>query len=65
MPLRCLLTETIFYLLCLCHEQVAQRVLANPDDQTKVSLIFANVEEKDILLREKIEELQKEHPDQV
>ena len=44
---------------------MAQRVLANPDDQTKVSLIFANVEEKDILLREKIEELQKEHPDQV
>ena len=52
-------------IFCLCPEQVAQRVLANPDDQTKVSLIFANVEEKDILLREKIEELQKEHPDQV
>ena len=45
--------------------QVAQRVLANPDDQTNVSLIFANVSEDDILLREKIDELKKEHPKQL
>jgi len=45
--------------------QVAQRVLANPDDQTKVSLIFANVSEDDILLREKIDELAAEHPEQL
>ena len=45
--------------------QVAQRVLANPDDQTNVSLIFANVSEDDILLRDKIEELRKEHPAQL
>ena len=45
--------------------QVAQRVLANPDDQTNVSLIFANVSEDDILLREKIEDLRKEHPKQL
>ena len=36
--------------------QIAQRVLANPDDQTNVSLIFANVTEDDILLKEKIDE---------
>lgn len=45
--------------------QVAQRVLANPDDQTNVSLIFANVSEEDILLREKIDELQDEYPEQL
>lgn len=45
--------------------QVAQRVLANPDDQTNVSLIFANVSEDDVILREKIDELQSEHPDQL
>jgi len=45
--------------------QVAQRVLANPDDQTNVSLIFANVSEDDILLKEKIDELQAEYPEQL
>lgn len=45
--------------------QVAQRVLANPDDQTQVSLIFANVTEDDIILKDKIDDLQKEHPKQL
>jgi cytochrome-b5 reductase len=45
--------------------QVAQRVLTNDNDQTKVSLIFANVSEDDILLREKIDELQAEYPQQL
>ena len=40
-------------------------MLANPDDQTNVSLIVANVEEKDILLREKIDELKSEYPEQL
>lgn len=45
--------------------QVAQRILANPDDQTEVSLIFANVSEDDIILKEKIDELIDEHPGQL
>ena len=44
--------------------QVAQRILENPSDSTKVSLIFANVTESDIILREKIDELQRAHPKQ-
>ena len=45
--------------------QVAQRVLQNPDDQTNVSLIFANVSAEDIILKEKIDELQAEYPEQL
>jgi len=44
--------------------QVAQRVLENDVDKTRVSLIFANVTEDDIILRDKIDELKANHPDQ-
>ena len=45
--------------------QVAQRIVENEHDATKVSLIFANVREEDILLRSKIEELAAAHPRQL
>jgi cytochrome-b5 reductase len=41
--------------------QVAQAVLSNPNDSTRVSLIFANVTEQDILLRQELETLQEQH----
>merc|ERR1712146_462816 len=34
--------------------QVVEKILSDPDDKTKVSLIFANVEEKDIILKDQI-----------
>lgn len=44
--------------------QVADHILSNPADTTKVSLIFANVSENDILCRDKIDALAAKHPDQ-
>jgi len=44
--------------------QVLQRIDQDPEDKTKVVLIFANVEEKDILLRPQFEDLAKRKPDQ-
>ena len=43
--------------------QVAEHILSNPDDKTKVSLIFANVTEKDIILRKELDEYAKKYPD--
>jgi len=37
--------------------QIIRAILTNPSDQTQVSLIFANVNEDDILLREDLDEL--------
>jgi len=45
--------------------QVAQRIVENEGDATKVSLIFANVSEDDILLKQKIDELAAAHPRQL
>uniref|UniRef100_A0A1A8MZT3 NADH-cytochrome b5 reductase n=1 Tax=Nothobranchius pienaari TaxID=704102 RepID=A0A1A8MZT3_9TELE len=45
--------------------QLIQRITSDPADNTKCSLIFANQTEKDILLREELEELQKNHPEKV
>lgn len=41
--------------------QILQAIAANPDDETSASLIFANVNEEDIFLREELLELSK-HP---
>lgn len=46
------------------HVQVADHILSNPADHTKVSLIFANVSENDILCKDKIDALAAKHPDQ-
>uniref|UniRef100_A0A383W2U1 NADH-cytochrome b5 reductase n=1 Tax=Tetradesmus obliquus TaxID=3088 RepID=A0A383W2U1_TETOB len=43
--------------------QVADAILANPADKTKVSLLFANVSEGDILLKDKIDAMAAAHPD--
>jgi NAD(P)H-flavin reductase len=38
-------------------------VLAQKDNKTKFKLIFANVEERDILLREEFETMKKKYPE--
>uniref|UniRef100_A0A7S2Z2A3 NADH-cytochrome b5 reductase n=1 Tax=Chloropicon laureae TaxID=464258 RepID=A0A7S2Z2A3_9CHLO len=43
--------------------QVAEAILKNPDDKTKVSLIFANVTEGDIILRKELDAYKKQYPD--
>lgn len=43
--------------------QVLTAILTNPEDKTKVSLVYANVTEEDILLRPELEKFAKEHPD--
>lgn len=42
--------------------QLAEGILKNPADKTKVSLIFGNVEEKDILLKPELDALAKQFP---
>ncbi|GAB4832883.1 NADH-cytochrome b-5 reductase-like protein [Ancistrocladus abbreviatus] len=42
--------------------QVIEAVLKNPDDTTKVSLLFANVSPDDILLKQKLDMLAATHP---
>jgi len=42
---------------------VAKAICNDPEDQTKVSMIFSNYTEADILLREQLEELVKKHGD--
>ncbi len=41
--------------------QVAQGILRNPYDQTKVFLIYANVSEEDILLRKEFDKWARDH----
>lgn len=41
--------------------QVIDKILSNPNDKTQVKLLFANVKEADILLRDRLEELAKKH----
>ena len=43
--------------------QIIRAALKNPLDRTKLSLIYANVNVEDILLRSELDELAKEHPD--
>eukprot|EP01024_Parvocaulis_polyphysoides_P050877 TRINITY_DN4969_c0_g1_i1.p2 TRINITY_DN4969_c0_g1~~TRINITY_DN4969_c0_g1_i1.p2 ORF type:complete len:299 (-),score=42.66 TRINITY_DN4969_c0_g1_i1:575-1471(-) len=44
--------------------QIAQAILTNPQDATKISLIFGNVSTDDILIRSELEQMAKEHPKQ-
>ncbi|KAI8608602.1 hypothetical protein BC830DRAFT_1154640 [Chytriomyces sp. MP71] len=44
------------------HLQIIQRVLSNPEDQTKLSLIFANVSVPEIILKDYIDNLVAQHP---
>lgn len=43
--------------------QILQHALADPTNKTKFTLLFGNVEERDILLRENFETLAKKHPE--
>lgn len=43
--------------------QLIRHILKDPKDETKLSLLFANQTEKDILLRDELEQAAKEHPD--
>jgi cytochrome-b5 reductase len=41
--------------------QIIRAITTNPEDKTQVDLIFANVNQEDILLREELDELAKEN----
>ncbi|XP_037414550.1 NADH--cytochrome b5 reductase 1-like [Triticum dicoccoides] len=43
--------------------QVARAILENPNDKTKVHLVYANVTPEDILLKEELDSLAEEYPD--
>jgi cytochrome-b5 reductase len=42
--------------------QVARAIFNNPDDKTKVTLVFANVTEEDILLKKEFDHLENTYP---
>ena len=44
--------------------QVIKEILRNPVDDTKISLLFANVNEEDIILRDELDALMYLYPDQ-
>lgn len=43
--------------------QLTRSILRNPEDKTKITLIYANNTEEDILLRREFEDLEKQYPD--
>ncbi|RKP24396.1 hypothetical protein SYNPS1DRAFT_23515 [Syncephalis pseudoplumigaleata] len=45
--------------------QVARKILENPEDKTKLSLLFANVTEDDILARDVLEAMATKYPDRL
>lgn len=42
--------------------QLCRAIFKNPDDKTKVTLVFGNVSEKDILLKREFEDLENTYP---
>uniref|UniRef100_A0A671DXW0 NADH-cytochrome b5 reductase n=1 Tax=Rhinolophus ferrumequinum TaxID=59479 RepID=A0A671DXW0_RHIFE len=44
--------------------QLIRHIIKNPSDRTRMSLIFANQTEADILMRKELEEIARTHPDQ-
>lgn len=42
--------------------QLIRAIMKNPDDKTKVSLIFGNIKEEDILLKSELAALENENP---
>lgn len=42
--------------------QLARAIFKNPEDKTKVTLLFGNLTEDDILLRKEWEDLEKQYP---
>eukprot|EP00892_Ulva_mutabilis_P002603 jgi/Ulvmu1/12343/UM089_0027.1 len=45
--------------------QVVKDILRNPEDTTEVSLVFGNIALQDIILKDELDELQREHPEQL
>jgi NAD(P)H-flavin reductase len=43
--------------------QILQHTLNDPENKTKFTLLFGNVEERDILLRDEFEMMAKKYPD--
>lgn len=43
--------------------QLARQIFKNPADKTKVTLVFGNISEEDILLKKEFEELEQNFPD--
>ena len=41
--------------------QIARAILRNPEDKTFISLIFANVNEEDILLKKELDAMAENH----
>ncbi|KAJ3023978.1 NADH-cytochrome b5 reductase [Thoreauomyces humboldtii] len=44
--------------------QLIQRILSNPEDKTKMTLVFANIAEEDIILRDYFDAVAKKNPGQ-
>ncbi|XP_003993020.1 NADH-cytochrome b5 reductase 2 [Felis catus] len=44
--------------------QLIRHITKNPDDRTRMSLLFANQTEEDILVRKELEEVARTHPEQ-
>ena len=42
--------------------QLCRAIFKNPDDKTKVTLVFGNVTEEDILLKRELEDLENQYP---
>lgn len=42
--------------------QLARQIFKNPDDKTKVTLVFGNVSEEDILLKKELQDLENTYP---
>ncbi|KAJ5712932.1 Riboflavin synthase-like beta-barrel [Penicillium malachiteum] len=42
--------------------QLARQIFKNPDDRTKVTLVFGNVKQEDILLKKELDELENTYP---
>lgn len=45
--------------------QVTKDIIRNPADNTQVSLVFGNISAQDIILRDELDELQRENPEQL
>jgi cytochrome-b5 reductase len=42
--------------------QVARAIFGNPEDKTKITLVFANIKEEDILLKKELQDLENTFP---
>ncbi|EGV64734.1 NADH-cytochrome b5 reductase [Yamadazyma tenuis] len=45
--------------------QIMSAILKNPQDTTKIHLVYANVTENDILMKAELEQMKAQHPDQL